>query len=499
MDSTSGARRMTPSTDSFRHDGAPFVRLSPHKGLKNAHIIYESIRSTSDGTLVRGDYDKRSQPMIYFPERPPKKIGVSQAIAAKNIDADRREFAAFLSSIVDAASESQHPDSPLVAATRDLKAKSNAVLTAGRDFTVGDIRESLRVISHAYKMENVRKLTSPHRAAPQQGSLIQNKRFREFIHIDRNMFGKLSNALRRDHDPKYDSTPELAVHDMKQLLRTYRLYRMSEPLPFAEFLRRQKISDPAYFFAKRWQEISLPAPTKERIQLSTEPWAKEMDKICPLLIREYRRSTRVLGGGTREANGGPSLFQPQPHSGLPPLPSAEAARSATPGSPGPSFKPLPPGTPEDERALRQLLQASPFLSSPTSNMPTASYQTADAASQGLPGPMSPLQHVSGHLIEASAHEVSAHEVSVAEAEPVKQRVVAKLAWNPVVYARGAEAPSRSTSSIASESETADPLASIMKLPPITGVAYSTIALPALEHELQAISATEVLSSTEDPQ
>ncbi len=328
MDAVPSARLLKPITETIRHDGAPFVRLSPSKGMKNASILYESIRKMPDGTLIRGDFDKKGQPLVYFPDRPPKKLEVKLPILAKNIDADRREMASFLSSIVEAGYTSAKAQTRLIKATIDLKLKINAVNEQGVDFTVGDIRKSLATIAMAHNLTNVRKLTSPHRLLGKQDSRIQGKRFREFTQIDRKTFGRLSDALRPDSGGKYDTTPELAVYEMKQLLRDYRKRRLTENLAFSDFLRGKGLTPSMHFFARRWLEISSGEQTDARIKLSTEPWAKEMDRICPLIVREFRRGARIVSSEDRL---GWLLYPSSLTESVPPLPPTPAPDSTNDG------------------------------------------------------------------------------------------------------------------------------------------------------------------------
>lgn len=372
MHVTSDARLLKPVTESIRHDGAPFVKLSPTKGMKNASIIYQAIRQMPDGTLIRGDFDKKSRPMVYFPDRPPKRIEVKSPIKAKNIDDDRRELSSFLSSIVEAAYTAAKPHTKLIKAAMELKFKINDVSENGDDFTAGDIKKSLHTIAMAYTREKLEKLTSPHRLLTKQDSSIQRKRFREFIQIDGKMFGQLSDALRPNSGSKYDTTPELAVYEMKQLLRSYRTRRLTDTISFLEFLRVKGISSNIYFFAKRWQAISSPTKTENRIRLDTEPWAKEMDKICPIIEKQYRRSARIIKDKNRGRSTQEWLVYPNPApDNIPPLPKT------------------PPNVP------------------PANEL----------------GPMSPKQFVPNELIEASIQ-------TVLGGPPDRRLVVAKLETNP---------------------------------------------------------------------
>ena len=77
---TNVPRVLTPVAEYFSHDGAAFVRLTPSKSLKNAAIIYESIKNLPDKTLVRGDFDRKTRPYIFFPKRTKKKIGLGGSL-----------------------------------------------------------------------------------------------------------------------------------------------------------------------------------------------------------------------------------------------------------------------------------------------------------------------------------------------------------------------------------------------------------------------------------
>lgn len=354
MNPTPQTRLLKPVTETIMHDGAPFIRLSPTKGMKNASVIYEAIKDMPARTLVRADFDKTARPLVYFPERPPKKVEIKSPIKARNIDADRKEMASFLTSIVDTAYTAANPNTKLIKAALDLKLKINDVSEKGSDFTVGGIKNSLHTIAMAYRLQNIQKITSPHRLLTKQDSTIQRKRFKEFIQLDRKMFGRLSDALRPVSGSKYDTTPELAVYEMKQFLRTYRIMRLTESISFPEFLRNKSIGPNLYFFAKRWREISQPTPKDSRIHLNTEPWAKELDKICPLIEKEFRRSARVVDGHQHSKHSQGWLVYPK--------------------SSQPSIPPLPP---------------VPATMSPADQL----------------GPMSPKQTVLPQLLEASAHQV----------------------------------------------------------------------------------------------
>lgn len=67
---------------------------------------------------------------------------------------------------------------------------------------------------------------------------------------------------------------------------------------FASYVRQHADDPDIQFFAKSWLAISQPMPSDERIQFSTEPWAKELDRLCEIVVKSNRRSTRVMAADT---------------------------------------------------------------------------------------------------------------------------------------------------------------------------------------------------------
>lgn len=298
-------RLLKPVAGKIMNDGAAHVLLSPHKGVRNAAIIYEAIRNLPDKTLVRGDFDKKSQPLIYFPERPPKKIGQRDPVAEKNIRHDRAEFASFMRSIVDAAYKSAPVNSPQLQAAIALRSKTLEIGNAGRDFTVGDIKGPLRSIAKAHNRKVLKDMTSPHRLQTAHSSPLQARRFRQFADIKGAMTQQLCEALSKGVGGKEaHSTALMAVQEMKQMLFSYRVLRDAENLSFAEFLQKHPIPRGAKTFARLWLALSGP-DRAGRVQFCTEAWALEMDKICPLILKQYNTTKRLKhrGGRSEEWSG----------------------------------------------------------------------------------------------------------------------------------------------------------------------------------------------------
>jgi hypothetical protein len=157
---------------------------------------------------------------------------------------------------------------------------------------VGDIKESLRILANAYHLDEVRKKTSPHRLLGRGVTKIQNKRLREFVAISKEKADEIYVALRVNLK-KYDLRPEMGLFAVKVMIKQFLDQNSVSSKSFASFVRQNALDPDIQFFAQHWHAISHPFPTDERIQFSTEPWAKELDRICEIVIKSNRRSTRL--------------------------------------------------------------------------------------------------------------------------------------------------------------------------------------------------------------
>ncbi len=374
-------RLLKPVASSMRADGAPYVRLSPHKGMRNASIIYEAIRNLPDSTAIRGDFDKHSYPLAYFPAHSRKIVGTSpgaRAINARNIEADRKEFASFLSSIADATYRSKASGKEIVKACFQLR---NAVLSHdenSREFRVGDIREPLRVIARAYTRRNVPAQHSPLQTATRRASARQLKQLEGFIHISPDTFRRLVAVLPPGRNEKYDISTDLAITEMRLVLKAFRQSQSTGKMNFADFLRRQGVSPYLQTFAVRWLRESIPRQSVARSQLNDLPWAAELDDLCKLIIREYRRTSRIRLSDGCEAEGYSLIYRRGANLASRPVSQSSnvpARSAAPPQSPMPTqrlpaspvFTPVSavsPGkldTPDDEKALWRVISQSAAL------------------------------------------------------------------------------------------------------------------------------------------
>lgn len=276
------------------------------------------------------------------------------------------------------------------------------------EFRVRDVKNSLRVIARANCMQNIQKLTSPHRLLPRQSSQLQLKRLNEFIRLDRETINCLADALRPQVPGNSDTSPEMAAFEMRQLLKAYCNRQTDSRQNFVEFLRRHGVGSEVYYFARRWVEISLPKPSAARGLFGTESWAWELDRICPLIIKEQRRSARDWS--TEEACSAElDLIYRRDVDAIVSPPgrteqscASHASHSATPSSPTAArtlAALMSPDSPEDERALKHaLLEAGVPLRlkfSPPAKGKKGRQRFARAA----------RQHVPGQLIAASASQL----------------------------------------------------------------------------------------------
>ncbi len=387
-------RLLQPSTDYFFHEGAALARLSPHKSLKNAAIIYESIKNLPNKTLVRDDFDKKSHPFIFFPERAKKKIGQStNTIEAKNIDACRREMANFLSSIAIEGIRHKASSSSIHKAVLLLNKTVSSTIGDQRDFTVGDIKESLRILTKAYYIDEVRKKTSPHRLLDRQVTKIQNKRLREFVSISKEVGSDICVALRNNLIKKYDVRPEISLFAIKIMIKDFLNQDAKSSKSFASFIRQHADDPDIDFFAERWLAITLPKMTDERIQFSTESWAKELDRVCEIIVKSNRRSMQCKPASTTNSGGAGALLQRRESKtlGLPRPTTLVYSSLKSEDTDDSSSFPSPP------RPVAQSRSASTVLLSDAGFIPT---QGSAQSQKSLP-PVFPQQQVSGYFSNAS--------------------------------------------------------------------------------------------------
>ena len=321
-------RLLKPVSGKIQNDGAAFVPLSPHKGMHNAAIIYQAIKSMPDKSLVRGDFDKKSRPLIYFPERPPKKIGTlhpeagiaknpwndpegqpannrkpnQQAVDRRNAAHDRAEMANFLKSIVEAAYVAAPPRSLLLQAATELRHKTVEITQEGREFSVGDLRKPLKVIARAYEIRNMKGISSPYRQRPSHDPELQARRLRQFTAIDQSATEKLCDAFWSAADERDGLS---AVQEMQNYLKKFRIQREAENIGFPAYVRQHRIPRDVFRFAQCWIHLMQPDNSTIRQKLCTEAWSLEMDRICPLIVKEYKaiRKERRRGGSSEEWSG----------------------------------------------------------------------------------------------------------------------------------------------------------------------------------------------------
>lgn len=514
------SQRLQPVAGMIYHDGASFAPLSPHKGMRNAGVIYNAIKNMPGKTLVRGDFNRKSEPFIYFPERPKRKIMggrlTPQGIDGKNIEAGRKELANFINSIADSAPNSGRADHQVAIASLRLKNTCLNVENQGRDFKVSDIRDSLKRLAQCYSLQNVRNITSPHRLLPKQGLAIQDKRLREFAHMNREMFGALADAIRPKSgvNRKYDTDPEMAIFNTKEMFKNYVGKKSSSIKTFADFIRKNEISPYVAYFAKRWVEISLPTPSDKRIKLSTEPWAKELDRICPIIIKEQRRTVRILPSvENTDDNEAHLQYRQSSHDNLPPLPliiqpshtnlppltlknqtsssfvaytrsdfesdkeSSERGANSKQPQPQSYFSPMSPDTPEDKLALRRLITPSGSLPKFDLNVPYSSIHIG-MPSQPSFGIAENPQIVSGQLLAASEHALSGEFDEKAASSPEKNKETDQVTDS---FTESLRSTSVSFSDFSSEESEGQVLTGVLpKSKAVPATAFSTTALPSVE-------------------
>lgn len=295
----------------------------------------------------------------------------------------------FLSSIALDGVMLKNADAKVVKAGHELKKNATSTMNDHRDFTVGDIKESLHILANAYYLDEVRKKTSPHRLLGKQVTKIQNQRLRQFIAISREKADDIYVAI-RGNLKKYDVRPEMGLFAIKVMVKGFLNQDSVSSKSFTSYVRQHAHDPEIQFFAQRWLAISYPMPSDERIQFSTEPWAKELDRLCEIVVKSNRRSTRLMKVDTDESgNGTPKLVLPSTTSKrqlvLPQgdklvyssLKSEDTEDSESfPSSPfQPKLSSSELVNPESVLATKASLPSQPSLGAILPNQPVSSYQT----------------------------------------------------------------------------------------------------------------------------
>ena len=369
MQTTSNPRILQPVTERFREDGAPHVRLDAEHGLKNAAIIYQAIRTLPGKALLRGDFDRTGKPLVFFPERPKKDIGKLAALSpikARNIEADRKDMARFLGSIVDAVNELDAPDQKSLEAADTLNKQIGRILEGKRDFHVAPLRESLRTLACTYKRIERQKIISHYKNLYRHHSSIRDRRLRQFCQTGRDRFTQLSDALKPAGSSRYDVSVLMAVHEMKHFLKAYLRAKSTQSQSFSDYLRFAGITDGVHLFAKRWMAISNPVHTPQRMQFDTESWSKELDSVCLSILETHRRRARVDQTLVdREAQASRLVYLRPAHAELSALPTM------------PPLPPVPSQPPQAERQTVMLRAVPKTAVAPTISVYEAAHTSPD--------------------------------------------------------------------------------------------------------------------------
>ncbi|MEO0319105.1 MAG: hypothetical protein RL404_2782 [Pseudomonadota bacterium] len=329
MQATPDARILQPVMQQFRSDGAPHVRLSSHKGLRNATILYEAIKNERGNTVLRADFDGAGKPRAIFAPGEKKdiaKLYATSPIKARNLDAERQDLANILLSIADVAEASDGMDQKSLCAAALLKKAIKGATAARRDIHVQEIREPLKTISNTYKRIELKNAIAQYRFLNKQASRVQIKRFKQFCAISHETFTDLSHALKPKAASCHAVNSVMAVYAMKHFIKRYQSRIEARPVRFPDYLRTTQIPDDVYFFAKRWIAISGPNRTAQRIRFDIHSWAREFDVICPSIIKGYRRQARVDMEGEERPTAERLLFQRPVHLAMPDLPPIPTKR-----------------------------------------------------------------------------------------------------------------------------------------------------------------------------
>lgn len=373
---------LQPIANHYFHNSDICIPLSPTIGVRNANILFSAMEKKGDKTIVRGDYNVFGKPFAYFAGKG-KKIGANK-IEAYNIRAERAEMANILSSIGAAAFKEFPKNFKIYHAALTLKFIANSV-PISRDFKIGDLREPLGVIARAHSVavnvEAYKKTIDKHRTTEPRSEALRDQRLHQFIkflHEDGDAFDLILEHLECNASCG-EVAGLMALQSMKRLIKNYldlpsnkkiayqslRMRQEANSLnspgkkSLSSFIKRNAHDPDLQLFAKLW--INMNEKSGKRGVMGIYSWANELTLISNLILGKTRNIDDGMPVSVRKTPSSRPVYQKIPIRS--PQSSSKSDSSLVMSSPiRPESQPQKferiIGTPDDERALAEVLSQS---------------------------------------------------------------------------------------------------------------------------------------------
>lgn len=344
------ARTLRPVAQHFDKDGAPVVPLSPTRGLRNAHTIYQKIKDLPEQTVIRADYDRGGKPFLYFPRTKKHSIQSSRDLLdATNELADRQEAINIMLVIAQDVQEANgvSQDARLAAMRFGLRVRQRSLFG---DLRVGDVREALARLTGAEGRAEAETGMRPK-------DRVLHAQLHNFTGMPTHLKQILSIALATGHTS--GSPPPTGTLDA--MFTLVQAFVDEQPRggarAFLSHVGRYPLSADLIRFAWQWRKLAASRHTTAGFLFRQMPWAKHIDFAARVIKFIARRNDRWKEPGQGSEH---SLRI----STLPSSASTGAASAFVDGGAG--------GAPEDGAAPQYKLRESPHG--------LASVQQAEASS-----------------------------------------------------------------------------------------------------------------------
>lgn len=287
--------RLVRTTEPLYNEGNPYVLLSPSGNPRNIRTLYDVIRNEKDSRGLCADYTIKGIPFIGLTEK--KRKSPADAVAADHLCKQRRELTEILLRTTETVERKfKYLTDDQRQANRALKILA---ITAplDRDIKVGDIKPHLKTLNQAYGIAMTKawqeKEVEPYRDHTDQQK-IKRQRARQFINMESSTRLMLVNALMRIED----KGPQQAIAGIKAMDDFLRNF-LNPTESYREMVRKVTSNADLQFFCRRWLSAHPLSGKKGTIYQSDHkfepyPWARLLDTLCRLIVRECHRQTVVV-------------------------------------------------------------------------------------------------------------------------------------------------------------------------------------------------------------
>ena len=287
--------RLTRTTEPIYNAGNPYVVLSPSGNPRNIRTIYEVIRGEKNSQVLHADYTVRGEPWVGFANNHLKHD--EDLVAVANLRKQRKELVEILLRTTETV------EKKFKYLTREQRDANRALkifaITAplDRDIKVGDIKPYLKVLNRAYTDSTTKawqeKEIEPYRDHS-DAQKIKRQRARQFLNMEPSTRLMLVNALTRSED----RGPQQAISGIKAMEDFLRNF-LNPKESYREMVRKVTSNAELQFFCHRWLSAHPLSGKKGTVyqanaKFAPYPWARLLDTLCQLIIKETRRQTVIV-------------------------------------------------------------------------------------------------------------------------------------------------------------------------------------------------------------